>query len=226
MSLTASASASTLTPIDLTAWDKKDVDLPAEVAAALRATRLADALILDPPRRWRLITESSVGVLNVAGYDIRVAPKLTVPRLMFLLGYASDPRGWREEIGPQFDVEDDLFSAVAHGFALQAERALSPAPLRGYTTVDEREITLRGRVRMGDQLARWPGLPFPLEVTYDEHTADIPENRLIRGAAELLLRMERVAKPARRRLLRVRSLLEEVDQHAHHRTCARPRSLA
>ena len=98
--------------------------------------------------------------------------------------------------GSLFDVEDDLFSAVAHGFALQAERALSPAPLRGYVEVERSEVTLRGRVRMSDQLARWPGLPIPLELTYDDHLLEIPENRLIRGATGLLLRMQQIRSPS------------------------------
>jgi 5-methylcytosine-specific restriction enzyme subunit McrC len=196
--------------IDLTAWSEQVEDLPADVAAALATSGLVDVRIADPPARWRLVTGSSVGVSTVAGWEVRVKPKLAIPRLMFLLGYAADPRGWRE-LGPLFGVDDDLFAAVAHGFALQAERAISPAPLRGYVAVDEREVTLRGRVRIGDQLARRPGLAIPLELTYDDHITDVPENQLLRGAAELLLRMPQVPKAARLRLLRVRATLEDVE---------------
>jgi 5-methylcytosine-specific restriction enzyme subunit McrC len=196
--------------IDLAAWSEQFEDLPAEVATSLTRCDLMDVRIAEPPDRWRLITESRIGVVTLPGYDVRVTPKLAIPRLMFLLSYAADPRGWRE-LGPLFSVEDDLFSAIAHGFALQAERALTPAPLRGYVAVEESDITLRGRVRMSDQLARRPGLPIPLELTYDDHLLDIPENRLIRGATDLLLRMQLVPKPVRLRLLRVRAILEEVE---------------
>lgn len=89
------------------------------------------------------VAHARVGVLTVAGWEVRVKPRLKIPRLMFLLGYAAVPRGWRE-LGPLFDVEDNLFSAIAHGFALQAERALSPAPLRGYVAVDAREARCAG----------------------------------------------------------------------------------
>lgn len=109
-----------------------------------------------------------------------------------------------------------MLAAVAHGFAPQAERALSPAPLRGYVVVDERELTLRGRVR-------------------------IAETRLIPGAAELLLRMPQIPKPVRLRLLRVRATLEEVEParpspsvrapkitrlNARSKRCSRPASPA
>jgi 5-methylcytosine-specific restriction enzyme subunit McrC len=196
--------------IDLAAWSEQLEDLPAEVAISLTRCGLMDVRIAEPPARWRLITDSHVGVVTVSDYDIRVTPKLAIPRLMFMLSYAVDPRGWRE-LGPLFDVKDDLFSAIAHGFALQAERALAPAPLRGYVAVEESDVTLRGRVRMSDQLARRPGLPIPLELTYDDHLLDIPENRLIRGATELLLRMQQIPKSVRLRLLRVRAILEEVE---------------
>ena len=195
--------------IDLTAWSERFENLPAEVATALAQCDLLDVRIAEPPARWRLVTDSRVGVMNVSDYEVRVAPKLAIPRLMFLLGYAADPFGWRE-LGPLFDAENDLFSAVAHGFALQAERALSPAPLRGYVVLEESATTLRGRVRMSDQLARRPGLPIPLELTYDDHLLNIPENQLIRGATDMLLRMQRVPKSVRQRLLRVRAALEEV----------------
>lgn len=207
--------------IDLTAWSEQVESLPAEVATALTQSGLVDVRVAEPPTSWRVVTDSRVGVLSVAGWDVRVKPKLAIPRLMFMLGYAADPRGWRE-LGPLFDVEDDLFSAVAHGFALQAERALSPAPLRGYVIVDERELTLRGRLRIGDQLARQPGLPIPLELTYDDHIADVPENRLIRGAAELLLRIPQIPKRVRLRLLRVRAVLEEVEPARPSRSVRAP----
>ena len=199
--------------IDLTAWSEQFEDLPAEVATGLTQSGLVDVRLAGPPAHWRLVTDSRVGVLTLPDCEVRVAPKLAIPRLMFLLGYAADPHGWRE-LGPLFDVEDDLISAVAHGFALQAERALSPAPLRGYVAVERSEVTLRGRVRMSDQLARWPGLPIPLELTYDDHLLEIPENRLICGATELLLRMQQIPKSVRLRLLRVRATLEDVEPEA------------
>lgn len=196
--------------IELEAWSEQAAELPASLATALTRSGLLDVRVAEPPSGWRLITDSRVGVVTVDGCDVRVRPRLVIPRLMFLLGYAADPRGWRE-LGPRFDGEEDLFAAVAHGFAVHAERAVSPAPLRGYVSVDDQALTLRGRVRVGDQIARWPGLPIPLEVTYDDHIADVPENQLVRGAADLLLRVPRLATEVRRRLLRVRAILEDVE---------------
>jgi 5-methylcytosine-specific restriction enzyme subunit McrC len=65
-------------------------------------------------------------------------------------------------------------------------------------------------------------MPIPLEITYDDHTADIPENRMVRGATELLLRFRRLPIAARRRLLRVRATLEDVFPMAPNATVRAP----
>ncbi len=193
--------------ITLEAWSSAVHELNAEHAKEIAASGLADVELDEPPSVWKLVTGSKVGVLDRGDWDLRVVPRLAVPKLMFLLGYAADPRGWRDSIA-SFERERDFFSAIASGFAHHAHQAIQPAPLRGYVTVDERSTALRGRLRVADQIART--LPFPLEITYDDYTADIVENRMLRGAADLLLRLRRVPQAARNRLLRIRALLEEV----------------
>jgi 5-methylcytosine-specific restriction enzyme subunit McrC len=196
--------------IQLEAWSEEVVSLTSEHAAAIADVGLVRVLIDEPPERWKLGADSRVGVIRGEDWELRVNPRLAIPQLMFLLSYASDPRGWRE-VGPAFAAEDDLFTAVASAFAVHAERALTPAPIRGYVSAEDRSTTLRGRLRMADQLARWPAQPIPLEIAYDDFTADVAENRLVRGAGELLLRMPMLPFRVRRRLLRIRATLEDVE---------------
>lgn len=198
-----------MTTTELEAWSDTPVDLPPDTLLALRASGLVKVQLGESSGVWRLITDSRIGVLRGDDWEIRVRPRLEIPRLMFLLGYASDARGWRN-LGPSYDIEDDLFAAVAHGFAIHAERALTPAPIRGYLSLEDQSTTLRGRIRVADQIARWPGLPLPLELNYDDHVIDVPENRLIRGASELLLRLPHLAPSLRAQLLRIRATLEDV----------------
>lgn len=191
-------------PIDLQAWTSEVRELSPDQAAALDAMDLVQVGREDPPGSYRLATGSRVGVVQLPdGETLRVAPKISIPQLMFLLSYAADPRGWRD-VGPQFE-EADLFAAVASAFVAHAERAVHPAPLRGYVAVDEAVLAIRGRIRVGDQIARHAGLPLPVEVTYDDFAIDIPENQLLLGAAELLIRLPLVPVPVRRRLLRLRA---------------------
>jgi 5-methylcytosine-specific restriction enzyme subunit McrC len=52
----------------------------------------------------------------------------------------------------------------------------------------------------------------PIEISYDDFTEDVLENRMLRTAASLLLRLPRLPHEARRRLLRLRALLSEVSE--------------
>jgi 5-methylcytosine-specific restriction enzyme subunit McrC len=196
--------------IQLEAWSEERVVLAPEQATSVADAGLVKVLLDEPPDRWKLAADSRVGVIRLDdGQELRVTPKLAIPQLMFLLSYAADPCGWRE-VGPTFAAEDDLFTAVASAFAVHAERALAPAPISGYVTVEDSSTTLRGRLRIADQLARWPAQPIPLEIAHDDFTVDVVENRLVRGAAEILLRMPLLPFRVRRRLLRIRAILEAV----------------
>lgn len=194
--------------IQLPAWSEDSFALSAEQATALSETGLVRVL-LDAPGRWKLASDSRVGVVLLSdGLELRVVPRLEIPQLMFLLSYSQDS-GWGQT-GPLYAVDEDLFTAVAAAFALHAERAILPTPLRGYVAVEECGTVLRGRLRVGQQLARWPGRSLPLEIAHDDYTADIAENQLLRGAAELLLQMPVRTAHVRQRLLRIRSELEDV----------------
>jgi 5-methylcytosine-specific restriction enzyme subunit McrC len=70
---------------------------------------------------------------------------------------------------------------------------------------------VRGRIRFGEQLARSGSFPLPVDVAYDEYTADILENRLLTTAATLLLRLPRVPALSRQRLAHTRTLLDGVS---------------
>ncbi|MGW7412456.1 McrC family protein [Streptomyces sp. NPDC054863] len=149
---------------------------------------------------WKLRARDKVGVVRLgrgAGrVRLSIAPKVTVDRLMYLLGYAPQRLAWQKG---QVEVaaRPDLLPAIAHGFTRAAQRALRAGVLLGYREVDDTLPLLRGRLRAAAQLSRRPGLALPLEVTYDDHTTDIPENRLLLGAVRRLLRVPGV-DPVRR----------------------------
>lgn len=194
------------------AWTTSDdVNLDVEQIASIELSGLAEVVAGLAPGRFRLKTSSKIGVLVGEGWELRVTPHLAIPRLMFLLGYARDPNGWKRLV-TMFEDVDDLLSAIASGFSWHATWAVDRGVLRGYVHRDERLHHLKGRVRFGDQLARSGGLPLPIEVSYDDFTEDILENRMLRTAATLLLRLPRVPEQARRRLLRLRSVLAEVSE--------------
>ncbi|MEU1372417.1 restriction endonuclease [Streptomyces triculaminicus] len=191
--------------------------LPDAVGRALAAGRIVDASH-DPyaPGRWLLRAGSKVGAVTITapGADeavtVRITPKVPVARLFFLLGYSLDARGgWLEG---QVDVAQhrDLLPALAHAVERQIDRALRQGLLQGYRPTEETSLVVRGRIREADQIRRHFGAMLPVEVTYDEFTTDIAENRLLRAAIERLLRLPGVPRDVRRRLIHQRTRLADV----------------
>lgn len=158
------------------------------IAHALAATG-AVKVSADLDGRTVLTTSSHVGVLRCGDVELRITPKIGIHRLLWLLGHARDPNGWRDDDIVDLATVDDLVTAVAVSFHAATRRALTHGILQGYSTVEEALPLLRGRLREADQLRRRLGLAVPLEVRYDDYTIDIPENRILLTAARRLLRV-------------------------------------
>jgi 5-methylcytosine-specific restriction enzyme subunit McrC len=185
--------------------------LPATLSPA-QARALAESGLVDPRldlgSTYRLLPCGRVGAVRAGELDVVVTPKVGLARLLFLLGYAANP-GFRAD-----DVEGvsdaDLWPAVAETMCRHAERALARGVLQGYVTEDDALAVLRGRIRVGEQIARRPGLPLPLEVSYDEYSADTPENRLLRAAIRRVVGLPRVRGDIRARLRHLDARLDGV----------------
>ncbi|MFD5001952.1 McrC family protein [Streptomyces mutabilis] len=193
------------------------VALPDGVGRALAADDIIDAAP-DPytPGRWSLRAGSKVGAVNITvpgarkPFTVRVAPKVPIARLFFLLGYSLDANGaWRDN---EVDVAEhrDLVPALAHALERQTDRALRQGLLQGYRTTEEGSLVVRGRIREAEQIRRRFGAMLPVEVTYDEFTTDIAENRILRTAVERMLWLPGVPRDVRRRLLHQRARLADV----------------
>lgn len=197
---------------DVPAWGiSKNHELTLDEVAEIERSGLAEVVAGTVEGHFRIKTSSKVGLVVGEDWELRVLPHLPIPRLMFLLGYAMNEAGWKDAVAG-FEKHDDLFSAIANAFSFHGTWALDRGVIRGYVHRDEREIALRGRVRFGDHLARSGGLPLPVDISYDDFTEDILENRMLRTAASLLLRLPRIPHATRRRLLRLRALLADVTE--------------
>ncbi|WP_406464207.1 McrC family protein [Streptomyces sp. NBC_00111] len=203
-----------MTAIRLTEYgDRVEAALPDDVAAWLSTRKLLEMHRTAAAGVWSLRAISTVGSVRIghgpSAVDITITPKVPIDRLVFLLGYARDPKGWqnREVELPQ---RSELFPAVATAFARQAERALRHGLLQGYRTVQEALPVLRGRLREHEQLRRRFGLMVPAEVEYDDYSADIAENRLLAAAARRLLRLPGLGAGVQGQLGRVLSRLDGV----------------
>ena len=164
---------------------------------------------------YELKPSSWIGAANIGDLAIVVRPKIPIDRVMFLIAYALDPRRWRPD---RFDLsrDADVLEAILLAFAFHTERAIQRGLLQGYRREDAALNTVRGRIRFDDQIKERFGIPLPLEVSFDEFTEDIEENRLLKTAIDRLGRMAIRSQDARRRVRALRPAFISVGLGAYH----------
>lgn len=166
------------------------------------------------PGRYDVRPGAMVGIVRLGDLTVEIRPKLPVRRLLFLLSYVVDPKGWRPDDADVAE-DDDVFEAVIPSFVRQVQRALRRGVLQGYRTEEDSLSVVRGRVRFDDQIRRRYGRTPPVEVRYDEFTEDIEANRMLKAAAKRLLRLRPRAASARRALAGIDGALAAVSDVAY-----------
>ena len=187
----------------------KPVQLPADIALALAASRVVQVVRTERVDWWEVSTQKHIGVVNVGGQQIVIEPKVEMNHLVFLMGYARNPAFWRDD-RVCLDADSNLPEALADAFLRLTKTAVAQGLLKGYRAVEESLPVLRGRIREADQLRRRWGRNLPLEIRYDEFTVDIPENQLLLAAVVRLLRTPGLGSRHRAALHRVRTQFADV----------------
>jgi 5-methylcytosine-specific restriction enzyme subunit McrC len=173
---------------------------------ALQRLRPAPLQIMphpDDPALYDLTPGSLVGLIAIGELEIEIRPKLPINRLLFLLSYSMDPENWRA-LHAEFAQRDSLFEAIIPGFVYQVRQALRRGLLQGYRAEEDALFTVRGRIRVSEQIRSRYGLAPPIELRFDEFTEDIVENQLIKAAIHRLWKL-RIRSP------RIRQVLREFD---------------
>ena len=165
---------------------------------------------------YTLTPGSVVGAVEMGGLSVRIAPKIGIRQLLSVACYAV---GKVKLQAREFDFLEHaaLPDALALAFGAAARRAFSRGLLQGYRTEEDALPAVRGRIRFGDQIRRRFGIPLPVEVRYDEFTADILANRLVKAAAHRLGRLGLRSQEARRGVAWVAQTLGDVSLDAFPR---------
>ena len=201
--------------ITLKEWDwKESVSLTGVEHDALRQAVPLDAVerVVGTESQYRLRPGSHIGAVTVGDLAVVIKPKIGIRQVLALACYAignGTVKFQAEDFG--FDQEDALHDFLAIALAFQARKAFARGLLHGYRTEEEALYTVRGRIRFDDQLRRRFGMPLPVEVRYDEFTADVLANRLVRAATQRLARARLRSSKARRDLGWLASMLDEVS---------------
>lgn len=180
-----------------------DTLLTGEQLDVLRRARVdvrpASAPGAPPGTAWELRPSTLVGVFRCGDLNVVVNPRIPIDRVMFLVGYSLGTAGW-ESPRSRITPDDDILEAIVPAFVRLTQEAIRRGLLQGYRAREESLGTVRGRIRLADQVRERFGMPTPVEVLYDDFTEDIDENRLLKTAINLLLTMPVRSSGARRDL--------------------------
>ena len=190
-------------------YGESEVELNAAQERTLRHLVRDRVTILatDTPNRWRVKASSYVGTVVTPDVRILVVPKVSTANLFHFL----EAGGRALQVGPEiFEYEKtrDLVPSFATFYARHLEAALGRGIPRDYRETEDRLAGIRGRVNLPAQ-RRLVGLPLPIECRFDEYTADIALNRVLRSALIRLLGLPGVTVTTRQTLQQLDRRLEE-----------------
>ncbi|MCY4617737.1 MAG: hypothetical protein OXD50_04165 [Chloroflexi bacterium] len=161
-----------------------------------------DAYVLTP--------SSVVGAFELGDLSIRIRPKLSIRRVLYLAAQAMNIVDFRDEpFG--FDESATPQNILAPAFIAAAQRAFSRGLMHGYRSVEDTLTTVRGRIDFAEQVRRRFDIPLPVEVRYDDFTEDVLINRLVKAAARRLAGLRIEEARWRRGLGRIDATLANVS---------------
>ena len=189
--------------------------LPLSVTERDNLRLIVPSLTVEPAAgvkdEYHVTPGSVIGAFESGGLSVSIRPKLAIDRVLFLASYAMGAFKLREMDRFDFAPARTLVEALALALAAAARRAFAGGLVRGYRSEEEAGHTVRGRIRIDEQLRRRFGAPVPVEVRYDEFTEDVTANRLVKAAAERLGRLRLSSKRARDGLHWIAGRLENVS---------------
>ncbi len=180
-----------------------------------QARRLAyvgkGALTVEPEAQhgyYSITAQNLVGTLVVDDLQVLIRPKIRPENLFLLLEVGLKQGAWRKEAF-DYAINSNLLPSVIAFYARTLETTLARGLLRSYRYTRENLVALRGRIDIAEQF-RQTGIRVPVACQFDEYTSDIAENRYLKAATRLALRVPGVAPQDRQRLLREMVSLEDV----------------
>lgn len=179
-------------------------------AVSLQATGAVDVRPSDDAGTWVVTAGNLVGSLVSGDVRLLIRPKIRPENLFLLLEVGLPEQAWRREAF-DYATSGDLLPSVVAFFARTVETTLARGVLHAYREEQDRLVALRGRVDLPAQFTR-AGIAVPVACRYDDYTADIAENRYLRGAVRRALRVAHIAPEDRRRLLSQLVALEDVTE--------------
>lgn len=198
------------TLVDLREYEHRTIALGEATARRLRAAADGHVEVLqaDGAGLYEIVATQYVGTISLPEIQLLIRPKVGLANLFWLLEAGGSPVPTTGETF-SYATDRDLLAAFATFFARVLDGTIARGLRRDYRQHNERLPVLRGRVDLAEQL-RQPTIQTPLACQFDEYTADIIDNRLLKAAARRLVLLPGVPSLTRRRLLRQLTMFDEV----------------
>jgi 5-methylcytosine-specific restriction enzyme subunit McrC len=183
--------------------------LPADIVFLLDRHRTHLAVVPTGRRDdYRVTARGCAGVVVAPCCRLVIRPKIPLNNLFFLLDpLTPEPAAADRTAGVAGDeVLDFLAGQLACRLAARAAAGLH----RGYRERREDGPFLHGRLDVQAQLREAPGRKEQLHCLFDDFTADVPCNRVLRATVECLIASPLVGDRVRAALRRCRPALEGV----------------
>lgn len=179
-----------------------------EVAAAINETGF---ITVEPTFGEESIfrADSKIGIVRVGDIQIKVMPKFPVNNLFYLLGLHDGIKFESDSVNIEEsrDITDLIFESFLRNVIASTSRGL----LTDYRRVEETSKVLHGRILIGEQLKKRQGHMYPVEVSFDEFTDNIPENIELNMAITKAMKFGNLTTTQHRDFRHVSRRFSEID---------------
>lgn len=179
-----------------------------EVAAAINETGF---ITVEPTFEEESIfrADSKIGIVRVGDIQIKVMPKFPVNNLFYLLGLHDGIKFESDSVNIEEsrDITDLIFESFLRNVIASTSRGL----LTDYRRVEETSKVLHGRILIGEQLKKRQGHMYPVEVSFDEFTDNIPENIELNMAITKAMKFGNLTTTQHRDFRHVSRRFSEID---------------
>ncbi|WP_136709610.1 hypothetical protein [Agromyces sp. H66] len=134
---------------------------------------------------WFTVRASSwVGTVDLDTIRVRIVPKVDdLQNVLMMFAAVAGLADWSSRAADYASA--DLVEGTAELVLREIDQATRRGLIHGYQTREDRQPVLRGRLLMSELVARpWDSWPAPCR--YDEFTANVPENRVLRAAVKVI----------------------------------------
>ena len=191
-----------------------------EIAAAINQTGF---ISVEPTFGEESIfrADSKIGIVRVGDIQIRVMPKFPVNNLFYLLGLHEGIKFEADSVS--ISESRDITNLIFESFLRNVAESTSRGLLTGYRQVEETSKVLHGRVLLGEQLKKRFGNMYPVEVTFDEFTENIPENIELSMAISKAMKFGNLTTSQHRDFRHLSRKFADIDSHRSDSTWTKNR---